>query len=168
MNSDTIKSKIRDCTITFNELDEFFGDISIDRSELIIELLNESLLNKNGNVVDNLIYAAYKNEVTESYIEILCKLLDVREAWLYKHEDIATLLEKIKSPASVPCLYRLANDYGTSDMHSIPLKAMWALREIGNLEAEESLSKLCQSSDERKAKIAKQQLEYLQKSKEST
>jgi hypothetical protein len=53
-------------------------------------------------------------------------------------------------------------------MHSIPLKAMWAIRAIGNLEAKESLSKLCQSSDVRKAKIAKQQLEYLQKSNEST
>jgi hypothetical protein len=168
MNSDTVKSKILDCTITFTEIDEFFGDISIDRSDVIIELLNESLINKNGIAVDNLIYAAYKNGVNESFLEVLCKLIEVREEWLYKHEDIATLLEKIKSPASVPYLYRLADNYETSDMHSIPLKAMWALRAIGNLEAEESLSKLCQSSDERKAKIAKQQLEYLQKSKEST
>ncbi len=168
MNSDIIKSKIRDCTITFKELDEFFGDASIDRSDLIIELLNESLINKNGVAIDNLIYAAYKNGVNESYIEVLCKLTEVRDEWLYKHEDIATLLEKIKSPVSIPYLYRLADNFETSDIHSIPLKAMWALRAIGNLEAEESLSKLCQSSDERKAKIAKQQLEYLQKSKEST
>jgi hypothetical protein len=41
-------------------------------------------------------------------LEVLCKLIEVREEWLYKHEDIATLLEKIKSPASVAYLYRLA------------------------------------------------------------
>jgi hypothetical protein len=168
MTAEIIKSKIWDCTITFDELDEFFGDTCVDQSKLIIELLENSLAEKNGVAVDYLIYAVFKNGVNESYLEIFHKLLDVRDEWQYKHEDVATLLEKIKSPLSVPFLYRLADEIETSDIHSIPLKAMWALRAIGNLEAEESLSKLCQSSDTRKAKIAKQQLEYLQKSKEST
>jgi hypothetical protein len=45
---------------------------------------------------------------------------------------------------------------------------MWALRVIGNSEAEESLKNLCTNLDARKAKIAKQQLDYLYKIKEST
>lgn len=167
MNREIIKSKIWDCTITFEELDEFFGNNSIDRSELIIELLNESLADKNGDAVEYLVYAADKNGVNESFVNVLCELLDVREDWQYKHEDIATLLGKVRSPKSVPCLYRLANEYETSDIHSIPLKAMWSLRLIGTAQAEESLKTLCNSSDGRKAKIAKQQLDYLYKAKES-
>ncbi len=168
MNRETLILKIWDNSIPFDIIDEFFGDVTIDKSELIVELLNKALLDKNSKAVDILIYSAFKNGVNQSYVEILCKLLDVREPWLYMHEDIATLLEKLKSPESIPYLYRLANDYETSDIHSISLKAMWALWAIGNFQAEESLSKLCQSSDERKAKTAKQLLEHLLKSKQST
>lgn len=162
MNSNTIKSKIWNCTIRTEDLDEFFGNVNFERSSFIIDLLNESLFEKNGKAVDNLIYAAFKNGVNDSYLEVLHKLIDVRDKWQYKHEDIATLLEKIKSPLSVPYLYRLAKDFETSDIHSIPLKAMWALRSIGNVDAKECLRKLSLSNDERKAKIAKMQLDYLE------
>jgi len=168
MNKETIKSKIWDCTITFEELDEFFGDSEVNKSEIIIGLLAESIIEKNGDAVEYLIYAADKNGVSESYHDILCELISVRDDWQYKHEDVATLLGKIKSSKSVPFLFQLADDYETSDVHSIPLKAMWSLRSIGNKEAIKSLQKLSNSKDQRKAKIAIQQLEYLRQAEEST
>jgi hypothetical protein len=111
MNSEIIRSKIWDCTIRTEDLDKFFGDVNLDRSGLIIELLDKSLVEKNGKAVDNLVYAAFKNGVNESYTGVLCRLLDVRDEWQYKHEDIATLLGKVKSPESVPSLYRLVNEF---------------------------------------------------------
>jgi hypothetical protein len=168
MDKETLKSKIWDCTISFEELDDFFGDKACDHSILINELLQESLLTKNADAVEYLIYAVEKNGVKDVYVDVLCQLLNVRDDWQYKHEDIATLLGKIEDPKSVPYLYKLAEDYETSDMHSIPLKAMWSLRLIGNEEAVERIKKLTLSSDEKKAGIAKQQLEFLQQKEEST
>lgn len=168
MDQEIIKSKIWNCTILFEELDDLFGDRSNDQSEFIIELLNESLSDKNGDAVEYLIYAADKNGIKQSYVEVLCKLLDIRGDWQYKHEDIATLLGKTKSSKGVPHLYQLAYDFETSDIHSIPLKAMWSLRLIGNEEAIKSLRELSLSSDEKKAQIAKKQLEYLEQKEEST
>jgi len=168
MDKETLKAKIWDCTISFEELDNFFGDKAQDHSELIVTLLQDSLHEKNGDAVEYLIYAVEKNGVKELYTDVLCQLLDVREEWLYKHEDIATLLGKIGSPKSVASLYKLANDYETSDIHSIPLKAMWSLRLIGNEDAVNRLKELSSSSDEKKAGIAKQQLEYLKNAEEST
>ncbi len=168
MSKDTLKSKIWDNTISFEELDSFFGDRLHDRSELLVELLHESLITKNGDAVEYLIYAVEKNGVKESYVDVLCQLLDVRNEWQYKHEDIATLLGKIGNPKSVTSLYELANDYDTSDLHSIPLKAMWSLRLIGNEDAVGRLIKLTSSPDEKKASVAKQQLEYLKKKEKST
>lgn len=161
MNKNILKSKIWNGTISFEELDSFFGDRLHDRSELLVELLHESLITKNGDAVEYLIYGVEKNGVKESYTNVLCQLLDVRSEWQYKHEDIATLLGKIGDPKSVDSLYKLANDYNTSDIHSIPLKAMWSLRLIGNEDAEDKLVKLSSSPDEKKGNIAKQQLEYL-------
>lgn len=168
MDIETIKSQIWNCTITFEQLDDFFGNKEIDQSNIIVNLLAESLGDKNGDAVEYLIYAAEKNGVNDSYHDILCKLLSVREDWQYKHEDIATLLGKIKSPKSIPFLFQLAEDYETSDIHSIPLKAMWSLRAIGNTEAIESLERIAKSRDERKSKIAKQQIEYLKEKEAST
>ncbi len=168
MDKETLKSKIWDCSILFEELDNYFGDKAQDHSELLVELLQESLITKNGDAVEYLIYAAEKNGIKELYVEVLCQLLDIRDEWQYKHEDIATLLGKTGSPNSVKSLYELANDYDTSDIHSIPLKAMWSLRLIGNDDAVERLKRLSLSPDEKKASIAKQQLEYLKKTEEST
>jgi len=168
MNKNILESKIWNCTITFEELDDFFGDNNVDKSEFIISLLFKGLLEKNGDAIDYLIYAAEKNGVNDSYHDVLCKLLSIREDWQYKHEDIATLLGKIKSPKSIPFLFQLAEDYDTSDIHSIPLKAMWSLRAIGNTEAIESLERIVKSKDEKKSKIAKQQIEYLKKKEAST
>ncbi|PSR09220.1 MAG: hypothetical protein DA408_04980 [Bacteroidetes bacterium] len=165
MDVDIVKAKIWDNSITFDEIDRLFGDPGIDKSETIIGLLYDSLLDKHGDAVEYLIYAAYKNGVSESYKDILCELLNVRETWQYKQEDIATLIGEIKSPDCVSCLYHLAEDYETSDIHSIPLKAMWSLRSIGNSEAIESLEKLSKSKDDRKAKIALDQLKHLKNSK---
>ena len=78
------------------------------------------------------------------------------------------MFEGIKDPTTVEILYKTAVSHPPSDTHSIPLKAMWALRVIGSPEAEESLKNLCNSTNEITAKIAKQELDSLHKLKAST
>jgi hypothetical protein len=43
---------------------------------------------------------------TDKYVEVLRKLLN--ENWHYRHEDIASILQGIKSPKSIEALYTAA------------------------------------------------------------
>jgi hypothetical protein len=159
MNTDSLKEKIWAETILFEEIDNFFID-SGDKSKVIIQLLEVALSEKNGSAIEYLLYAAQRNSVSITYESVFCKLLGVREKWMYKHEDVATLLGEIRSDSSVEYLYRLAKDYETSDTHDIPLKAIWALHDIGTAHALECLKILSQSDDVKKAKIATQMVNH--------
>ncbi len=155
MDTDTLVNKIWDETILFEEIDDFFVNAG-DKSEIIISLLEVALRKKSGSAVEYLLYAAQKNGVSTAYENILCSLLEIREYWMYKHEDVATLLGKIGSDKSVGHLCRLAQDYKTSDIHNIPLKAIWALYGIGTVSALKCLRMISRSDDLNKAKVAMQ------------
>jgi hypothetical protein len=78
---------------------------------------------------------------TDEFVELLCLLLKAK--WHYQHENIATMLQSIKSPKSIDTLYDTVLtkfDYLDYD-DSIPLavKCIHALGEINTEYAKEKL-----------------------------
>ncbi|RKO80839.1 hypothetical protein C5E04_16525 [Pectobacterium parmentieri] len=71
------------------------------------------------------------------------------EHWHYKHEDIASLLQDIRSESSVECLFKaIQEDYkylSFDDSYALAIKCIWALGGINNENAKSKLSELCQS-----------------------
>ncbi|MFP1727026.1 hypothetical protein [Lonsdalea quercina] len=80
-------------------------------------------------------------------VEKLNRLL--LEHWHYKHEDVASLLQDIKSESSVDYLFKATQEnykyLSSDDSHALAIKCIWALGEINNDSARLKLGKLCQS-----------------------
>lgn len=73
------------------------------------------------------------------------------------------LLQKLKSPKSVDYLYNAINksysylDY--DDNHALAVKCIWALGDIGDTQAEETLKKLLNSNNRVIVENSRKQLE---------
>lgn len=160
MNIIELKNKIQNRTIIQDEIEEFFDPVKGDKSKLIEELLEKAYYAKDGSAIDYLLQCIYINGKTKSLNQILCKISEIRDEWQYMNEDIASLLGELGDKKSVSYLYRLATEYPISDLHSIPLKAIWALRKIGNQEAINALRNISNSGDGKKMKMAQEQIEY--------
>ena len=161
MDSEILIDKIWNGTISFTEIEDYFNPIKGDKSDFVNKLLKRGLNEKNGSVIDFLIHSIFINGKAKIYNDILCQLSDVRQEWLYKQEDIATLLGEIGDKSSIPHLQKLAIDYPMSDLHSIPLKAMWSLRKIGGEKSIEALNELSNSKEDRKKAIALDQIQNI-------
>jgi hypothetical protein len=83
------------------------------------------------------------------YANIFCELLG--ESWHYQHEDLVSLLQGMKDPDTVDCLYNSAlakpeyMDY--DDSYSLARKCIHALGDINTDYAREKLRLLAQSSN---------------------
>lgn len=85
---------------------------------------------------------------TDKYVDILSALLN--EKWHYKHEDIAVLLQGLKSPRSVDALYNAAVSkfeyLNYDDSYALARKCIHALGDINTEHSREKL-KLLTTSD---------------------
>lgn len=134
--------------------DEFTEKFSVDirsNPDYVEKLLICAYNEKNADDVEYSLTVAYKfNLITERYVDILCKLLE--SSWHYRHEDIAKILQSMKSPSSIEYLYRTALtkfeylEYDNS--YALARKCMWALGDIGTDKAIERLKLLANSEDE--------------------
>lgn len=90
------------------------------------------------------------------------------EHWHYKHEDIASLLQDVKSESSVEYLFKAIQENYTylsfDDGHALAVKCIWALGDINSERAKFKLSKLCQSNIEIIKLNAEKQLSRLSQS----
>lgn len=81
---------------------------------------------------------------TEAYLLLLNEA--ILEKWHFKHEDIASILYRLKSPQSVESLYQAAmteHDYLDYDEdYMLADKCIRALKAIGTEEAKQKLQKL--------------------------
>ncbi len=95
--------------------------------------------------------------------KILCEL--ILEDWHYSHEDIATILSKIKDPDSVECLYRASGlhlDYLDYDeTFQLARKCIKGLAAIGTPEANARLFMLTTGTPEPVSQYAKKELKRL-------
>lgn len=137
---------------------------SIDMKEfLTLERLNEDNIGKNvyrelieatdkkdSLRVDNLIYLIFKYKLfDEIFLELLNRLLAY--GWHKQHENIAMLLQKLKSPSSVEVLYETSTraykylEY--DEFNALAVKCIWALGDIGTEKARGKLELLLENKN---------------------
>ncbi|HEY0048869.1 MAG TPA: HEAT repeat domain-containing protein [Pyrinomonadaceae bacterium] len=131
--------------------------------EYVINLFNEAINNKDAEAVEEaltvgIVFDFFSNE----FSEIFCKLLQAD--WHYKHEDIAGLLQDLKDPSTVDCLYNAAQlhfEYlNYDDSYQFARKCIKALSKMGNKEAIEKLQLLAGSNIPEIKQYAVKELKY--------
>jgi hypothetical protein len=132
-------------------------------SDESVRLLNEAFENKDADLVEEAIYGFLDSEgFSNKFSDIFCKLL--QEDWHYRHEDIARILQGIKDPSTVDCLYNaveLQFDYlDYDDTYQFARKCIWALADIGTPGARAKLQQLTQSKNELVAGYALKRLNH--------
>ena len=133
----------------------------IDNPTYIQNLLEIAYKDKEANDIEYLLIVGFKfNLFTEDYTNILCRLL--LEQWHYQHENIARILQILKMPESIDCLYKTAKSkfkyLEYNDSSALAVKCIWVLGEINTDEAREKLKLLTQSKNQIISDNAKYQL----------
>jgi hypothetical protein len=131
--------------------------------ETSLRLLNEAFENKDSDLVEEVIFSESDfGEFSNRFSEIFCKLLQAD--WHYRHEDIAFILQGLKDPSTVNCLYNAAElqfDYLDYDeTYQFARKCTWALADIGTPEAKAKLQQLAHSNNELVAQYAQKRLNH--------
>lgn len=128
--------------------------------EEIIFCLSHALADKNNRAINLLLDSALVNnkKLDARYVDVLLEILNNREDWNHTQEVICEYLAIIKAPQSIESLYRAAIDFPASELHSIPLKAVWALKSIDTAEAKNALKRLAIEADPKTAKKVKKYL----------
>jgi hypothetical protein len=130
-------------------IDEFLQNYSKDvDSNHVLQLLNEAYDKKDFSEVEYALLLGFIFKTfSDEYVEMLCRL--IQEDWHYKHEDIALVLQELRSPKSVDALYAAAFkklDYlSYDDSFALARKCIHALGDIRTENAKEKLKLLAQS-----------------------
>ena len=121
---------------------------------------------ENAEKADIFIYLIFRYKLYyDEYLEILNQMLIAD--WHYQHENIAMLLQKMKSPSSVDYLYkeiliqRKYLDY--NDNESKIVKCLYALGDIGTDDALEKIKLLAENDNEIIRQNALKQLERIER-----
>jgi hypothetical protein len=112
-----------------------------------LSLLRSDIANKDPEGLTNTLAVISRDGADRDYTELLLGLLD--ETWHRSEEDIVSVLEQIKDPASVEKLYATAiNIPDWDDMRGLAKKCMWALRAINTAESIRKLRALQSVNDD--------------------
>ena len=129
----------------------------------ILSVLENAFKNRTPDEVDYALSLLTLDEPfnsTDTYVEVLCKLLTVD--WNYNHEDIVSLLQGVKSSLCVDQLYETSFkkfDYlAYDDSHALAVTCIYALGAIGTHNALEKLKLLAESDNSIISQSAKNQL----------
>lgn len=98
----------------------------------------------------------------ERYVTILNTLLNCE--WHYQHENMVMILQKLKSPSSISCLYKEIStdrEYLKYNNESKIVKCLWALGEIGTEQALDKIYILANSENKMISIHAIEQLERI-------
>jgi hypothetical protein len=103
--------------------------------------------------------------VSIDYLDLLARLLPAD--WHHSHEDIVTMLGKLRAPDAVDALYQATQwvpDYlDFDDSRALATKSIWALGGTSGPEAEQALVRLLDSDSEIVRTGAEEQLERRKK-----
>ncbi|QDV17145.1 hypothetical protein Pan153_17800 [Gimesia panareensis] len=92
--------------------------------------LESALKNRDPDVVEDLLFLGFEFSLfTLQHTKLLCSLLN--QGWHRSHEDVASILQTLKSPESVDALFTAVNtryDYlSYDDSTALAVKCVWAL-----------------------------------------
>lgn len=142
--------------------DEFLkGFGTTDGEALGLGLLRDAVGRRHPVDVELALVVCFRFGFSDGHLPLLLTLASAD--WHQRHEDVATALGKIRSPASVDALAHLDEwvpDYlDYDDARALATKAIWALGSISGDAAHLALESLAQSDDSIVAESAKAQIE---------
>jgi len=144
-----IKSFIKDRNRLHIPATEYFDQLTPNGYSFtaeLIEAIREAQESEDDGLLEDILIAASRDGLNEKYTKVLCALL--KDDWHYCQEDIIMMLEEIKAPESVNCIYEAAlNIPDYDDGRSLAKKCIWALGAINTAEAKEMLILLTASDD---------------------
>lgn len=130
---------------------------------LFIAKLEKAKLDGNSEDIDLYIRLAFILGLSSKSTRILCELL--LEDFHYMHEDIARLLQSLKDPNSVNCLYKAISfepkHLSYDDSSEFARKCIKALAAIPDSLAISKLREITASENRQIAAYAKKELNYL-------
>lgn len=137
--------------------------INVSENSMVIkELLEKATQEKNADDYEilQMMVWIFKLYLQKEYIELICK--SSRETWHFRHEDIALLLEEVRSPYTVDCIYDLAimdlKYMEFDEFFNIARKCSYALGKINTPKAKEKLELLAKNTNELIREYALKQL----------
>lgn len=112
--------------------------------------LTRAYIQKSANEVDEMIYLLFSfGVIDEKFVDLLDDLLICD--WHWQHENIAMLLQKLKSTKSIDALFETSQKafpyLSYDDSYALAVKCIWALGDIGTDLALEKLEVLTQSEN---------------------
>lgn len=144
-----------------NFLKEFRYDIK--NPEILRGLLLKSKEEKNNEMFEALLLLVFKFDLLNNMENIVCDL--IQDDWHKRHEDLALILQKLRSNSTVECLFKTALrkfDYlDYDDSFPLALKCIWALGDINSPQSIEKLKILGTSEEDRIKQAAIEQLKRL-------
>lgn len=135
--------------ITENEFLEQYPLSLNEVKNYVKERLELAYSEANGEDVEYALLIGFNFDVfSDDFVDILCKI--ILERWHTKHEDIALILQKLKNPRSIDCLYQTALmklDYlHYDDTYALARKCIHALGDINTNDSRNKLQLLASSS----------------------
>lgn len=127
----------------------FPADLKLNTTFAVREL-EDALIRKDAAQVECALLLTFHFGNQERHAAILCKLL--LEDWHHQHENIASLLQDLKDPSSIECLYQTALthfaylDY--DEAYALAVKCIWALGDINTDDAKGKLLLLAHSDND--------------------
>ena len=138
------------------------NDIAEDEAaSTFLAQLQKAYFQKNDEEVDSILSLVFAfDAVDERFVHLLNDLLT--SDWHEQHENIAMLLQKLKSPKSILALYEVAQKafsyLSYDESYALAVKCIWALGDIGTDAALEKLEILSHSSNQIIAHNASKQI----------
>lgn len=100
----------------------------------LLDKFEKAVLTQDETALMYLKLISSEDGLNSKYTDILCRLL--KADWYHGQEDITTMLEDIKDPASIDALYERALDIPENDdMRALARKCIWALLAINTPES---------------------------------
>ncbi|MDF2699363.1 MAG: hypothetical protein K0Q49_919 [Haloplasmataceae bacterium] len=149
-------------------IDKFKKSIPYDlegNHHLMIELFNKACFMENGDDIERLLFLGHYYNLDYNYlIDILCKLL--KYTWHERHEDIVLILQQLKSPKTVDCLYETAITtypmFKWDENNALARKCLFALGDINTPDSIKKIYSLSESKNEILRRHALEQINRLQ------
>jgi hypothetical protein len=121
-----------------------------DGHALGLRLLSDAVDRQDGTDAEAALTVCFVFDFTAEHLDPLARLASAD--WHREHEDVATALGELRTPAAVDALYHLAwwvPEYlDWDDDRGLARKAIWGLAKTPGPEAEEALSLLLDDPDE--------------------
>jgi hypothetical protein len=114
-----------------------------------------------SRALEDAVYAAFEADLPPELAEVFAQVLLL--PWHFRHEDIATALQRMKDPRTVPALFAAASAkhayLAYDETCSLARRCLAALSAIGTDEARARVAALASGGDAIVAKFAQRRLE---------